>query len=132
MPMLISEAFRQYGATLKNIQWSVSAFNDDGELVLSLWSHYFSPAEKGTVIYRDNVSRWSGNGNSAFREHLPIAYEENRVVRVVIAKTQNPAVIEGGGAGANLGNTFSIKKDWIGKVTVWDGDNFEIEFKQSK
>jgi len=131
MPMLITEAFRAYGAKLINQNWSVSAFND-GELVLSLWEQYFTPAFEGTITYVDKVSRWSGNGNTYFRKHLPIAHDENRVVRAVIAKTKKTTVIDSGGSGANLGNTFSIKKDWVGKVTLWDGDNFEIQFKQSK
>jgi hypothetical protein len=130
--MLISEAFRAYGAKLNNIQWSISAFNEEGELVVSLWKHYFNPAVQRTITYVDKASRWSGNGNTEFRKYLPIAYDEGLIVRAVIARTKNPAVIDRGGSGANLGNTFSIKKDWIGKVTVWDGDNFEIEFKLSK
>lgn len=129
--MLISEAFKAYGATLNNIQWSVSAFNDQYELVVSLWDHLFETRAKGTITYVDKVSRWSGLGNDAFRKHLPLAYEENRVVRAVIVKTKKTSVIDAGGSGANLGNTFSIKKDWVGKVILWDGDNFEIEFKQS-
>ena len=130
--MLISEAFKAFGATLNNVQWSVSAFNDQDELVVSLWDHHFETRVKGTITYVDKVSRWSGNGNTDFRKHLPIAYDENRIVRAVIAKTKKPSVIDAGGSGANLGNTFSVKKDWIGKVSLWDGDNFEIEFKQSK
>jgi hypothetical protein len=127
--MLISEAFEAYGATLNNIQWSISAFNDQGELVVSLWEHYFERRVKGSLTYVDKVTRWSGNGNAAFRKHLPLACEEGRLVRAVIAKSANPNVIDAGGAGANLGNAFSIKKDWVGKVIRWDGDNFEIEFK---
>jgi len=38
--------------------------------------------------------------------------------------------VEAGQDASKLKNTFLIKKDWIGKVTLWDGENYEIEFKQ--
>jgi len=58
--MLISEAFKTFNATLKNVQWSVSAMNTDNELVLSLWEHFFEKRSKGTMTYIDNASRWAG------------------------------------------------------------------------
>lgn len=42
------EAFKSYDAKLKNPQWSVSAVNNKGELVLSLWEHHFKKtSERG-------------------------------------------------------------------------------------
>ena len=37
----ISEAFAKYGATLRNPQWSVSAWAREGSLVVSLWDHHY-------------------------------------------------------------------------------------------
>ncbi|MCP4927209.1 MAG: hypothetical protein GY916_14840 [Gammaproteobacteria bacterium] len=130
--MLISEAFKTFNATLNNIQWSVSAINSDNELVLSLWEHFFEKRSKGTMTYTDSASRWSGAGNNEFRKNFQQAYEDNLKVRAIIAKSKKPDVITEGGSGANLGNTFHPKSTWIGKITQWDGDNFEIEFTQEK
>lgn len=129
--MLISEAFKAYGAKQKNIQWSVSAFNDKDELVVSLWKQYFKLIGKDTQIYVDKVSRWQGLGNDEFRKNIALAHATDSVIKVIIARSAKPKIIDAGGSGANLGNTFAIKKDWFGKVKLWDGDNFEIEFVSS-
>jgi hypothetical protein len=129
--VLISEAFKAYGAKQKNIQWSVSAFNDKDELVVSLWKQYFKLIGKDTQIYVDKVSRWQGLGNDEFRKNIALAHATDSVIKVIIARSAKPKIIDAGGSGANLGNTFAIKKDWFGKVKLWDGDNFEIEFVSS-
>ena len=126
--MLISEAFNTFNATQNNIQWSVSAINKDNEIVLSLWEHFFEKRNKGSMTYSDSASRWSGAGNSEFRKNFQIAYDNKLIVRAIIAKSKQPDVIIEGGAGANLGNTFHPKPTWVGTITVWDGDNFEIKF----
>jgi len=72
--MGIKDSFAKYGATLKNVNWSVSAENDAGELVVSLWNQFFSKPENGRIKYIDNVSRWSGHGNAEFRERIAKAY----------------------------------------------------------
>jgi hypothetical protein len=128
--MLISESFAAFKARQNNIQWSVSAFNDSGELVVSLWFHKFEKRSKETITYVDHVSRWSGLGNKEFTKNIDHAYKNDLVVRAIIARTKQPDVVDSGGAANNLGNTFNPKLDWIGKVTLWDGDNFEIEFKK--
>lgn len=126
--MLLSEAFARYGAKLKNVNWSVSAENSDGELVVSLWKHHFLKPKNNTISYQDRVSRWSGHGNKEFRERIEKAYNQKQVIRVVIVRTNDVAVVENGGDASNLINEFYIKDNWYGNVTLWDGDNFEIEF----
>ena len=126
--MLITEAFNSFNATQKNIQWSVSAINTDNELVLSLWEHFFEKRSKGSMTYVDQASRWSGAGNNEFRKLFQHAYDNKLAVRAIIAKSKQPDVITGGGAGANLGNTFHPKPTWFGTIKNWDGDHFEIEF----
>lgn len=127
--MLISEAFAKFGATQKNVQWSVSSVNESNELVLSLWDQFFEKRGKGTITYLDRVSRWSGLGNKEFTQNLVMAHEKNMPVRAIIAKSKQPDVVAAGGAASNLGNTFHPKLEWIGKITKWDGDGFEIEFR---
>jgi hypothetical protein len=130
--MRISEAFDTYGASLKNVNWSVSAENGDGELILSLWQHYFKRPEGNTINYVikyvDRVSRWEGHGNAEFRIRIEKASITNQVVRAVIAKTDNRAAVDRGEDAGQLNNTYHVREDWSGTVTLWDGDNFEINF----
>jgi len=130
--MLISESFATFNAKQKNVQWSVSAISKNNELVVSLWDQFFEKRSKGTMTYVDKVSRWKGLGNSEFIANLNVATEKDLVVRAIIAKSKNPEAVAAGDPASNLGNTFHPKKDWVGKVTLWNGDNFEIEFSQDK
>ncbi len=130
--MLISESFASFKAKQKNVQWSVSAISENNELVVSLWDQFFEKRSKGTMTYVDKVSRWKGLGNSEFIANLNLATEKDLVVRAIIAKSKNPEAVAAGDPASNLGNTFHPKKDWVGKVTVWNGDDFEIEFSQHK
>tara|TARA_R110002049_G_scaffold138614_6_gene298811 strand:+ start:13555 stop:13947 length:393 start_codon:yes stop_codon:yes gene_type:complete len=130
--MLISESFASFKAKQKNVQWSVSAISEDDELVVSLWDQFFEKRSKGTMTYVDKVSRWKGLGNSEFIANLNLAAEKDLVVRAIIAKSKKPEAVAAGDPASNLGNTFHPKKDWVGKVVLWNGDDFEIEFSQSK
>ena len=130
--MLISESFASFKAKQKNVQWSVSAISENNELVVSLWDQFFQKRSKGTMTYVDKVSRWKGLGNSEFMINLNLAVEKGLVVRAIISKSKNPEAVAAGDPASNLGNTFHPKKDWVGKVTLWNGDNFEIEFSQGK
>ena len=130
--MLISESFASFKAKQKNVQWSVSAISENNELVVSLWDQFFEKRSKGTMTYVDKVSRWKGLGNSEFIANLNLATEKDLVVRAIIAKSKNPEAVAAGDPASNLGNTFHPKKDWVGKITVWNGDDFAIEFSQHR
>lgn len=130
--MLISEAFASFKAKQNNIQWSVSAINGSDELIVSLWDQFFEKRSKNTMTYVDKVSRWSGAGNNEFIRNLDHAKNNKLNVRAIIAKSKHPDVVAEGKAASNLGNTFHPKADWLGEIILWDGDNFEIEFKQEK
>lgn len=125
--MGISAEFATYNATLVNIQWAVSALTD-AELVVSLWSHRMTTQPDGSWIYRDFLGRWSGNGNKLFAEHLRVAIADSRPVRLVMARTDNVALIEGGGDGSKAKNTFKARPERIGRIVDFDGDNFTIHF----
>ncbi|QBQ53840.1 hypothetical protein [Nitrosococcus wardiae] len=128
--MGIADEFAKFDAKLKNVNWSVSAENTSGELVVSLWKHFFEKPEGGKIKYVDAVSRWSGYGNKEFRERIVKAYETDQVVRVVIARTSNEDVVRRGEDASQLKNSFGAKLDWIGSITNWDGENFTIEFQR--
>lgn len=127
--MGIAAEFASYKAKLVNVQWAVSALTD-AELVVSLWSHRMKTLPDGSWVYRDYLGRWSGNGNGnkLFAEHLQLAIAEERPVRLVMARTDNVPLIEGGGDGSKAKNTFKARPERIGKVIDFDGDNFAIQF----
>jgi len=128
--MGISAEFGKFGATLKNVNWSVSAENPGGELVLSLWKHFFKPPQDGKIRYVDSISRWSGHGNKEFKERLAKAYRNQQVVRTVISRTSDEDAVRRGEDASTLKNSFGAKLDWVGLVVHWDGDNFTIEFER--
>lgn len=127
--MGIQSCFAEYGAILKNVNWSVSSFNDKGELVVSLWNQFFKKTAPRKLTYIDRTSRWSGNGNTEFIKNLDKGFSENVIVRVVIARTDDEDAVRDGKDASKLKNKFHTRSDWKGKITVWDGDNFEIEFE---
>jgi hypothetical protein len=52
-------------------------------------------------------------------------------VRLVIAKTEDVAIIESGGDGSRVKKTFKARPEWIGRVTDFDGDRFTIAFDKA-
>jgi hypothetical protein len=128
--MLLTEAFRRYNATLKNINWSVCAENPDGELVVSMWSHYLGKKTSDSITYVDRLSRWSGPGNNELRRALHKAAGTDQVIRAVIARTEDPQTVDAGQDASTAKKTFFVREDWYGKVVVWDGDHYEIEFRR--
>lgn len=114
------------------MQWSVSLINENNELIVSLWGQFFEKRSKGTITYVDKVSRWKGLGNTEFITNLNMATEKGLIVRAIVAKSKNPKAVAAGEPASNLGNTFHPKKNWVGKITLWNGDDFEIEFSQIK
>ena len=133
--MGISDEFKKFGAKQKNIQWSVSAFNDKDELVVSIWGHpplLVFNKESRIQIYKDKVSRWSGLGNQEFRKNIEIAYLKNLKVRPIITLSKNFEEILKGADGSQFKNTFNAKLNWVGIVKLWDGEDFIIEFVEEK
>ena len=91
MKIGISEAFRRYGATLKNVNWSVSSWVDEETLVVSLWNHHHLKGRgKGVLAFGDRFDRWSGLGNFEFRRNVIRAFESGAKVRLVLARTLEP------------------------------------------
>ena len=135
--MNYTESFAEYGAKLTNPQWSVSAFGDDGNLVVCLWQNYVKPGpRKGTMEYRDKLSSWLGNvpGRNELTEHLRIVKSNNLKLRLVLAHPASPADAERVGKVADessIPKTFSVKKDAIGTLDEFDNDNLRIVFAKA-
>jgi len=125
-----AEAFAQYGAKLKNVQWSVCADGSDACLVVSLWEHHFAPPKGGRVTCSGRFDRWKGPGNSEFRQKVAEAYERQTPVRVVISHTERPDEVDRGADASSLKNTFSVRLDWIGRVCSLDSENYAFEFRR--
>ena len=131
MKIGISEAFRKYGATLKNVQWSVSAWNEHGELVVSLWEHHrVKDAPAGTLTFSDQFGRWSGPGNNEFRANVRLAYERRSPVRLVIARASNPDRVQAGEDASKIPKTFASRPDLVGQVIAAGADGYVIEFRR--
>lgn len=127
MPNLgYEEAFAVYGAKLKNKFWSVCAEGADGSLVVSLWEHHFGKVVDGVITCRRSFNEWSGAGNNEFREKVKQAFETQRPIRVVIAKTHDLVGFE---AGKDAPKSFCVRPDWLGRVVEAD-EEFSIEFKR--
>ena len=123
-----AEAFAKYGAKLKNVQWSVCAEAPDGSLVVSLWEHHFLPPKDGRVVCRDRFDRWKGAGNAEFRDKVSRAFASNQQVRLVISHTNKIDQVQAGMDASTVRKSFSIKEDWVGRVSRVDGEEYEIEF----
>ncbi len=133
MSMLsFTEAFRSFGAKLVNPQWAYSAIADDGSLVISCWSHKLKLKDR-VLTYTDRLSRWKLNppGKNLLIEHLKKAQEQALSVRLVVATTNQPDVVNRGEEASTIQKTFHVKKNVVGKVVLFDGDNFVIEFLES-
>jgi len=115
-----AEAFAKYGAKLKNVQWSVCADAPDGSLVVSIWEHHFHPPKGGRLTCSGRFDRWKGPGNAEFRHKVAAAFEMQTPIKVIISYTDRPDEVERGADASHLNNTFSVREDWIGRVSRLD------------
>lgn len=127
----IKEAFARYGATLRNVQWSVSAWAPDGSLVVSLWDHHRRKGIVGTLEFGDSASRWKGPGNSEFRENIAKAFELEATVHLVIVRTEEVARVEAGEDASKVKKLFSVREDLTGKIIEWDGEHYAFRFTKA-
>ncbi|WP_426174913.1 hypothetical protein [Massilia sp. TWR1-2-2] len=126
----ISEAFAKYGARLKNVNWSVSAWNSTGELVLSLWAHHYRKGEDGSAEYSGKLSRWAGPGNNEFRVNIAEAFERKSPVRLVVVQTDNIDHVESGEDASRVKKDFSARDDLVGEVVLLENDNYVVSFRR--
>src|SRR5688500_16939893 len=124
----IKEAFARYGAGLRNVQWSVSAWTADGSLVVSLWEHHRRKSEKGTLEFAANADRWRGPGNSEFRENIDKAFKEKSPVRLIVVRTTEVDRVESGEDASKIKKEFHPREDLVGQVIEWDGTHYAFRF----
>jgi hypothetical protein len=130
MPLAFSDAFKSYGAKLVNPQWACSAIANDGSLVISCWSHKLS-FDDGVLTYTDRVSRWKTDspGRKLLIEHLKMARDKDLLVRLVVATTTKPEKVDRGDDASAIPKKFHVKKEAVGKVVLFDDDNYVIKFR---
>lgn len=126
----IRDAFARYGATLRNAQWSVSAWTPSEELVVSQWQHHYRPGPGGTAEYAGTLSRWSGPGNTEFRANLERAYREQRSLRLVIVSTIHTDRMEAGEDASKIPKDFHAREDLVGEVVSLTSDAYVIRFRR--
>ena len=127
----LKDAFAKYGATLRNVQWSVSAWTPGGALVVSLWAHHCRKGPHGSIEYADSASRWSGPGNAEFRENVAKAFRQKSPIRLVVATAQNTGHVEAGKDASKVKKDFAVREDLMGEVAAYDGDKFVFRFVRS-
>jgi hypothetical protein len=126
----ISEAFGKYGATLRNVQWSVCAWAPDGALVVSLWAHHYRKGPANTVEYADRTERWSGPGKNEFQENVAKAFVERSPVRLIVVRTLYPERVQAGESANKIPKDFDAKTEQIGEVVEFDGNNYVFRFRR--
>lgn len=127
----IQDAFARYGAKLRNVQWSVSAWAPDGSLVVSLWALHYRKGPNGTAEYADSFDRWSGPGNAEFRNNVARAYTEGSEVRLVVVNTSETQYVRDGRDGSKIQKAFSPRQDLVGVVAEIDGDHSVFRFSRT-
>src|SRR6186713_2169075 len=99
----IKQAFAIYGATLHNVQWSVSAWAPDDSLVLSLWAHHYRKGPGDTADYADSLARWSK-------------------LRLSVVSTLETSHVQAGGYASKVKKDFDAKNGLVGEVAELDAD----------
>ena len=88
------------------------------------------PVSLDPGVSGDRVSRWSGPGNAEFRRALDKAKGKDQVIRLVMARSHDPAAVDSGQDASKIKKSFEPREDWFGKLILWDGENYEIEFRR--
>lgn len=127
----IKDAFAKYGATLNNVQWSVSAWAPDGSLVVSLWAHHYRKGPPGTVEYADSLDRWKGPGNAEFRRNIAEAFSKRSKVRLVVVSTLETEHVQSGSDASEVKKDFDAKTEFVGEVTDLKGDSYVFRFSKA-
>jgi len=127
----VTRAYKEYDATLRNVQWSISAWNSKGELVVSLWEHSrIKNSPSGTVQFKNGrPMTYDSNGQKEFLKNVEKAHAEESIVRLVLVKAEDPSSIEAGESGSDIKKTISVRPKWFGKVLTFNCSEFLIEFR---
>ncbi len=117
------DAYAKFGAKPENRLRALSAIASDGAVVLSCATPQFVRPARGVLRYEDRLSREADDatGKALLGEHLARARDENLAVRMVVVSSTT-------GATGTSSRSFHVREDLVGKVTLFDGDHFIVDF----
>jgi hypothetical protein len=129
----LSGEFAKFDAKLVNPRWACSAIAAHGSMVLSGWSHLLKWLADGHCSYEDNLARWRGNrnGNKLLHKHLSQSLAGNLSVHLVVATADDPNAVISGEDASLLPKTFSAREELVGRVRMFDGNAFIIDFEEA-
>ena len=118
----LADAFSKFGATVANKLRGLSAIAEDGAMVLRCSSPYFGRPGRGVLRYEDKLSRDAedARGKALLSQHLTLARDGELPIRMVVVSA---APAKGKGT-----RTIHVREDLVGKVTLFDGDHFIVDF----
>ncbi|MBP0635535.1 hypothetical protein [Cupriavidus sp. AcVe19-6a] len=143
--MNLSEAFRHYGATLRNRLYDVSALTDTDppELVFAPFEHWpgwrwpgkHADLPRNVCEYRDDLRLWGQSpAIPEVRRHMRQAHEQGLPVRLVLARLLDPerdgGQVDAGQNAQDVPKEFHVRPELVGRVTEFDGEAFCIRFER--
>jgi len=119
----LPDAFARYGARATSQSRALSAIAEDGAVVLNCSLGHFGRPARGVLRYEDRLSREPGDseGKGLLGEHLARARDESLPVRMVVRSETEER-------NGRLSRNFHVRTDLVGKVTMFDGDHFIVDF----
>ena len=131
-----TQAFAEFGARTKNKVNEYSAIAEDGSVVLECWYQHIKSLPDQSWRYQiDNLSSWSNShGKELMVNHLQLAADEGRRIRLIIAKLKkNPNADIAGVDASNDAKDIITYHDRVGTVIELTKNNLIIDFrKQNK
>jgi hypothetical protein len=124
MNLSLVDAFSRFGAKPANRLRGLSAMASDGAMVLNCLQAYFGHPSQGVLRYEDKLSREpeENSGNELLKQHLTLAKDGELPVRMVVMTTVVNATT------SKSTRSFHVRPDLVGKVVLFDGDHFIIDF----
>jgi len=122
MNLNLTDAYHRFGAKPSHRLQGLSAIAADGAVVLTCSQRFFGHPTRGVLRYEDRLSRESLDSRviQLLGQHLTLARTDDLPVRMVVAFSASPncAAVAG----------YHVRPDLVGKVMMFDGDHFMIDF----
>ena len=122
--LTLQEAFARFGGSPSNRLRSVSAITNDGRgMILACSSGRFLHPERGVLRYEDRLSREEAQSAEmrSLGEHLTQARDGGLPIRMIVL---TPRLQTAG----KIGQDIHVRADLVGKLLVFDGDRFIVDF----
>ena len=117
------DAFARFGAKPATRMRGLSAIAADGAMVINCSPPYFGHPARGVLRYEDRLTRDSDDlkGTALLGQHLALARDGELPIRMVVRTPVD--------AGSNKrGTSFHVRRDLIGKLVKFDGDQYIVDF----